>query len=79
MEQPPELQILMQLLGPDQGRMVFALNTLAGSCAQMSQQIAEQAERIGHLTPPAAPAEAPPAAAPVNQFTGETVGTQEAT
>jgi hypothetical protein len=35
----PEVQILAQLLGIDQARMIVALNTMASSCAQMGQQI----------------------------------------
>ena len=59
-EQPAELQVLVQLLGPDMGRMVHAVATMAASCVQLNQQIQLQAAEIQQLrsAPP------PPASAP---------------
>ena len=76
-EQPAELQILVQLLGPAMGRMVFALSTLSASAAQMGQQIQQQAKQIQQMQQPPPPAQTgqviPPAS--MNPFTGETVET----
>lgn len=47
--EPQELQILKQVLGPELGPMVFGLNMLAGSCAQLGQQVQAQAEQIQQL------------------------------
>jgi hypothetical protein len=56
--EPAERQILQQLLGHERGADVFALYTLAASCAQMSQQVQQQADLIQQLQAP--PAEAAP-------------------
>jgi hypothetical protein len=71
--EPPALQILKQLLGDDRGTSVFALNMMAGSLAELGQQVQQQAQQIEQmqqaaaaLTPPA------PSAVPVseNPWTG---------
>lgn len=68
--EPAELQILRQILGHDLGSLVFALNTLAGSCAQMGQQIAEQAQKIEQLGAPSQAPAMPSPAASENPWTG---------
>lgn len=68
--EPMEAQILQQLLGPDLGRMVFALNTMAGSVAQMGQQLQQQAEHIQQQAASTTAAATPPATTSENPWTG---------
>ncbi len=62
--EPAELQILKQILGDERGHHVFALNMMAGSLAQLSQQVQEQAGRIEQMEQQQAapPAESVPSA-----------------
>lgn len=59
--EPRELQILRQLLGHERGSDVFGLYTLAATCAQFTEQIAQQQAELARLgsapSPDAAPAE----------------------
>lgn len=49
MEPSIEQQIMMQLLGPDFGRVLFAFTTLVGNAAQIQQTLSEQTQRIAQL------------------------------
>ena len=74
--EPAELQILKQILGDERGAHVFALGTMAGSLAQLSQQVQEQAQAIERLQQQQAPAEpddaVPAVPASENPWTGPT-------
>jgi hypothetical protein len=71
--EPPALQILKQLLGDDRGTSVFALNMMAGSLAELGQQVQAQAQQIEQMQQAATAAIPPePSAVPVseNPWTG---------
>lgn len=67
--EPQEMQILKQLLGNDLGAMVFGLNTLAGSCAQLGQEVQRLTEQMQQMQAAQQPIETPPAPSE-NPWTG---------
>ena len=71
--EPAELTILRQILGHERGGDVFALYTMAASCAQMSQQLNDQAQAIREMQAARQHAETAEAPAPSESpWTGPT-------